>query len=241
MGWKRKRNSDPGVGESLGPIEISTSGSGMIVQGSPTAVSAFVDQMLEATKGVGGRARHFVVDGVQVASNVAAFHQTHREYIEFSDRAIKLLKKHGAIATKDGNFRSFVRNGRAIAGNLDWKPVNLGPEQALSLQAAAGQLALRAAIREVTVALERIEGKIDKLAHLAEAERLWPGDLGDRAVKSMNDGLRQFAPGVQMTIRNGAAHGTADMAEQDALERLAVLSLLARWTEECVLVEAAPA
>ena len=33
-------------------------------------------------------------------------------------------------------------------------------------------MALRAAIREVTVALERIEGKIDKLAGLAEAERL---------------------------------------------------------------------
>lgn len=42
----------------------------------------------------------------------------------------------------------------------------------MSLQAAAGQLALRAAIKEVTVALERIEGKVDKLAQLAEAERL---------------------------------------------------------------------
>jgi hypothetical protein len=82
------------------------------------------------------------------------------------------MEEHGAIATKDGCYRSFVRNGREFAGNLDWKPVNLGPEQALSLQAAAGQLALRAAIKEVTVALERIEGKIDKLAGLAEAERL---------------------------------------------------------------------
>ena len=145
----------------------------MIVEGSPTAVSAFVDQMLDATKEVGGQSRHFVVDGVQVAANIAAVRQTHREYIEFSERALKLLKEHGAIATKDGNyFRSFVHNGKALAGNLDWKSVNLGPEQALSLQAAAGQLALRAAIKEVTVALERIEGKIDKLAHLAEAERL---------------------------------------------------------------------
>ena len=48
---------------SLGPIEIFTSGSGMMVEGSPTAVSAFVDQMLDATKEVGGRSRHFVVDG----------------------------------------------------------------------------------------------------------------------------------------------------------------------------------
>lgn len=52
----------------------------------------------------------------------------------------------------------------------------------------------------------------------------------------MNDGLRQFAPGAQMTIRNPAAHGDA-MGEQDALERLAALSLLARWVDHCRLVE----
>ena len=145
----------------------------MIVDGSPTAVSAFVDQMLDATKEVGGRSRHLLVDGVQVGANIAAFRQAHREYFEFSARALKLLKEHGAIPTKDGNsFHAFVKKGREFAGNLDWKSVDLGPEQALSLQAAAGQLALRAAIKEVTVALERIEGKIDKLADLADAERL---------------------------------------------------------------------
>ncbi len=172
MAWRSKGRSEDGADGSLGSVEIFTSGSGMIVEGSPTAVSAFIDQMLDATKEVGGQSRHFVVDGLQVAANIAAFRQTHREYFEFSGRALKLLKEHGAIATKDGYFRSFVHNGKALAGNLDWKPVNLGPEQALSLQAAAGQLALRAAIKEVTVALERIEGKIDKLADLAEAERL---------------------------------------------------------------------
>jgi hypothetical protein len=65
----------------------------------------------------------------------------------------------------------------------------------------------------------------------------WPGDPKNRSVKAMNDGLRQFAPGVQLTIRNGAVHGTDEMAEQQALERLATLSLLARWVDECELVE----
>lgn len=66
----------------------------------------------------------------------------------------------------------------------------------------------------------------------------WPGDQNDQTVKSMNDGLRQFAPGAQMTIRNPAAHGTEEMSEQEAAERLAVLSLLARWVDQCDLVEA---
>ena len=67
----------------------------------------------------------------------------------------------------------------------------------------------------------------------------WPGDQTDQTVKSMNEGLRQFAPGTQMTIRNPATHQPGEMSEQEASERLAVLSLLARWVDECDLVEAA--
>jgi hypothetical protein len=65
----------------------------------------------------------------------------------------------------------------------------------------------------------------------------WPGDPNDRDVSSMNAGLRSFAPGVQMTIRNSAAHGLGELDEQAALERLSALSLLARWVDECELVE----
>jgi hypothetical protein len=63
----------------------------------------------------------------------------------------------------------------------------------------------------------------------------WPGNPSDRDVKTMNDGLRQFAPGAHMVIRNPAAHSTDQMSEQDGLERLAVISLLARWLGECDL------
>lgn len=66
----------------------------------------------------------------------------------------------------------------------------------------------------------------------------WPGDQTDRTVVSMNDGLRRFAPGTQMTIRNPATHGPGEMTQQEAVERLSVLSLLARWVDECDLIEA---
>lgn len=77
----------------------------------------------------------------------------------------------------------------------------------------------------------------DKPPQPAKPRLRWPGDPTHRDVKSMNDGLRQLAPGVQMTIRNNAAHDTDQMDEQHALERLATLSLLARWIDECELVE----
>ncbi|WP_051424980.1 TIGR02391 family protein [Rhodococcus pyridinivorans] len=66
----------------------------------------------------------------------------------------------------------------------------------------------------------------------------WPGDSNDRTVKSMNEGLRQFTAGMQLTIRNSAAHDTGEMLQQDALERLAVLSVVARLVDQCDLIEA---
>jgi hypothetical protein len=119
MAWKKRRNEDDGAGESLGSLEVFSSASGMIVEGPPAAVSAFVDQMLNATKEAGGRSRYFVVDGVQIAATIAAFRQTYREYFEFFGRTRELLKEHGVIAAKNGYYRSFVPNGRGLAGNLD--------------------------------------------------------------------------------------------------------------------------
>ena len=66
----------------------------------------------------------------------------------------------------------------------------------------------------------------------------WPGDPADRDVSTMNSGLRFFAPGVQMTVRNTATHLADELDEQAALERLATLSLLARWVDTCELIEA---
>lgn len=68
----------------------------------------------------------------------------------------------------------------------------------------------------------------------------WPGDDADLTVKAMRTGLMQFSQGRFMAIRNPATHRTEDLAVQEALEQLAVLSTLARWIDGCELVEAAP-
>lgn len=66
----------------------------------------------------------------------------------------------------------------------------------------------------------------------------WPGNPTDRTVAAMNEGLRAYAPGVQLLIRNPSVHRTNDMPQQEALERLAALSLLARWLDDCGLLHA---
>jgi hypothetical protein len=67
----------------------------------------------------------------------------------------------------------------------------------------------------------------------------WPGDRNDQTVKSMNAGLRQYAAGVQLTIRNPLTHGEDELTEQEGVERLSTLSLLAGWIDKCKL-ETAP-
>lgn len=64
----------------------------------------------------------------------------------------------------------------------------------------------------------------------------WPGDQTDIRVQSMNNGLRGYASGVFQTVRNAATHDPTDIPEQEALEQLAALSILARWIERCDLI-----
>ncbi|MDC8974667.1 TIGR02391 family protein [Mycobacterium marinum] len=61
----------------------------------------------------------------------------------------------------------------------------------------------------------------------------WPGEANDRTVISMNSGIRQFSAGVQLAIRNPLVHGRPDISVGEAGERLAALSLLATWIDDC--------
>lgn len=65
----------------------------------------------------------------------------------------------------------------------------------------------------------------------------WPGEDSDLTVKAMRIGILQFAQGCFAAIRNPATHGTAEMHPQEALEQLAILSALARWIDQCDLLE----
>jgi hypothetical protein len=64
----------------------------------------------------------------------------------------------------------------------------------------------------------------------------WQGDSDDQDVKTMQAGLLSFAPGVNMVIRNPATHVADDFTEQDGLEQLATLSVLAKFVDRCVVV-----
>jgi uncharacterized protein (TIGR02391 family) len=59
-----------------------------------------------------------------------------------------------------------------------------------------------------------------------------PGDKTSDTWKSRQEGLHLLAQGAFAGIRNVAAHTGVEWSEQVALEHLAVLSVIARWTDE---------
>ena len=48
---------------------------------------------------------------------------------------------------------------------------------------------------------------------------------------SAHEGAQHYGMGCVQGIRNPRAHGTDSISEQEALEQLAALSVLARWVE----------
>ncbi|WFB83735.1 MULTISPECIES: TIGR02391 family protein [Streptomyces] len=62
----------------------------------------------------------------------------------------------------------------------------------------------------------------------------FPGDRMTATWRARQEGAKYFGAGAFLAIRNVAAHEEAvGWSRQDALEHLAVLSVLARWIEQC--------
>lgn len=64
-----------------------------------------------------------------------------------------------------------------------------------------------------------------------------PGDRADRMWQSRQQGLHLIAQGAFAGIRNVAVHDDLEWTEHEALEHLAVLSVVARWADETRLVQ----
>ncbi|MEO6473268.1 MAG: TIGR02391 family protein [Aeromicrobium sp.] len=68
----------------------------------------------------------------------------------------------------------------------------------------------------------------------------WPGDVEDKTTRSMRGGLEplarsltMLATGLNLTVRNVTTHTRGELTEQEAMERLAAYSFLARLLDMC--------
>ena len=71
-----------------------------------------------------------------------------------------------------------------------------------------------------------------RFSHISRVEQ--PDDW-----TSAHEGAMHLGMGCAQGIRNPQAHPSAEIGEQESLEQLAALSVLARWVDACEVVNAA--
>lgn len=178
--WRRRRAGVSEPGQTAGELVLVADDGGTLVVGDKESVAAVVSRLRSLTGSDLSIAASASTDVLAGLASGYAIAVSSCEYFRHTAEALQKLRELGAIPAEGGAYRSFVRDARNhFAGNLDWTPVDVGPERALALQQAAVTLALRTAIKQVQDAVEQVADKVDRIATMLRSERL--GDaLGDR-------------------------------------------------------------
>lgn len=138
---------------------------GILVQGHEDVAARVIDRLLSSVgTAAGPDSRVPLSDLAAVGATGAALAASSGEYLRLTADSLAKVKELGAQLDGSGALRGYVRDGGGkFAGQLAFEPVSLAAEQALALQTAAVSLALRSAIADVQKAVERVEGKVDKI------------------------------------------------------------------------------
>lgn len=169
---RRRRRSEPEP-PGTADLVVTPTDSGLLLAGDRSAIERYVES-LGSILGGRGSIRRKALDTASMASTVGALRASSGEYVKFSRSTAEQLSKLGRVpSATDGYFQGALRaTDGSIRSFVEWAPVDFAPEQALALQQAATMMALRAAINEVTEAIERVEGKLDVLTDLVRSERI---------------------------------------------------------------------
>ncbi len=162
-----------------GELVISVTQEGVLVDGNPEAVTSYLDR-IKAAAGhavdTAGITKGAVGNLAGVAVGAAAVFVQSGQFVQLSAKSMEAIRTGGLLPGDPGFFRmTTVGSSGQFLQQLQWRPVSLGPTQMLSVQMIAVQMALKMAIAEVNESIKRVEGKVESVLKLAEADRI--GDV----------------------------------------------------------------
>jgi hypothetical protein len=158
-----------------GQLVVSMQPEGVLVEGDERDVEHYIARLREMAPthvdvtGIGpaaaGRAAGLVAGGASFAGQSAKF-------VQLSADSVKALKTGRAIPGDPGLYRMMTRgaDGKFLK-QLQWKSTSLSPQRLISVQMIAVQIGLTTAIAQVDESVRRVEGKVDAVLALAEANR----------------------------------------------------------------------
>jgi hypothetical protein len=155
-------------------VTLAVVGDGLVCLGDRTAMDNYIAHVQTVSRRSLrdlGVTTQSLTDLAAAASTLEAFHAEAGQYFRMSPESLATFREANVIPDADGYFKAFIRGDHGqFAGNYDLQRVTFGAEQAMSLQLAMATASLRAAIKDVQKAVERVEGKVDRLVALAKAQ-----------------------------------------------------------------------
>lgn len=164
---------------AAGELVMAVTQEGVLVDGEPAAVKGYIDRIKAAaghlvdtagvTKGALGNSAGLAIGGA------SAFAQG-GQFVQLSAKSMEAIRAGKLLPGDPGFYRmTTVDSSGKFLQQLQWRQVSLGPTQMLSVQMIAVQMALKMAIAEVNESIKRVEGRVESVLKLAEADRI--GDV----------------------------------------------------------------
>lgn len=153
---------------------------GLLIDGAPEDVDAYVAWLREPA---GHALEEFRLDdplqgGRAFGLGVGAMGAVRQSgtFVQLSPESMKALAVGRKVPGDQGFYRMMTRgaDGRFLK-QLQWKSTSVSPQRLMNVQMIAIQVALTSAIAQVDESVQRVEGKVDAVLKLAEAQRA--GDI----------------------------------------------------------------
>lgn len=214
----------------MGEVTVAVQPEGLLVEGDPADVDAYIARLRDLAgqpvtearidKAGGGRA-------FGLGANALSLSQQSGKFVQLSPESMKALSIGRKIPGNNGFYRMMTRgaDGKFLQ-QLQWKPTSVTPQRLLGVQMIAVQIALTSAIAQVDESVQRVEGKVEAVLKLAEAQRA--GDIighhhtVDRLVRylanhgslpdALWDSIAALGPKLEATVEQLRNHVTRTLS-----------------------------
>ncbi|MGV0836888.1 hypothetical protein [Mycolicibacterium thermoresistibile] len=162
-----------------GDLVVAAQPEGLLIEGAPEDVDSYVARLRESAghpleevrldSARGGKAFGLGAGAVSSVRQSGTF-------VQLSPESMKALAAGRRIPGDNGFYRMMTRgpDGKFLK-QLQWKSTSVSPQRLMGAQMIAVQIALTSAIAQVDESVQRVEGKVDAVLKLAEAQRA--GDI----------------------------------------------------------------
>ncbi|UVO13490.1 hypothetical protein NM962_05075 [Mycobacterium sp. SVM_VP21] len=162
-------------GPANGEIVVVTQPEGVLIGGDPEAVESYLDRLRESAGRavqVAGISKASLGNATGLLAGVTTMLGQAGKFVQLHPDSIKAIQRDKLIPGSPGFFRMTTRGAdNKFVEQLQWRPTAMGPQTLMSAQMVAMQLTLKSAIAEVEDAVRCVEGKVEQVLHLAQAER----------------------------------------------------------------------